>query len=202
MKHDIPGSMEEVKAQCQLLGVSVNEEFYGKIKCFIDLLQDCSRRVNLIGPGERNRLWRRHVLESVAFAGFLKELPVVDVGTGAGFPGFVLAVLGYDVTMVEPRGKRSAFLEVASRECGVRCTVLNSRIETAGPFPSCTQFTARAVKEPDQLIRLIAPAAAGGFSLYTRVPNSSYRSSSCFKVVSLPAPPLDRPGFMLQYSHS
>ena len=202
MKHDIPGSMEEITEQCQLLGVSVNEEFHGKIRCFLDLLQDCSRRVNLIGPGERSRLWGRHVLESVAFAGFLKEHSVVDVGAGAGFPGFILAILGYDVTMVEPRGKRCAFLEVASRECGVRCTILNSRIETAGPFPSSTQFTARAVKEPDQLIRMIAPAASGDFSLYTRVPDNSFRSSSCFQVSSLPVPPLDRPGFMLQYSHS
>lgn len=202
MKHDIPQSLDTVVSQCRALGVSVDSEFHRKVSIFGDLLHDCSKRVNLVGPGETERLWSRHILESVAFAGFLTRCPVVDVGTGAGFPGLILALLGFDVTMVEPRGKRCSFLEVAARECDIECTIRNSRIESAGPFSPGTQFTARAVKEPGLLISLVSPSAAGSFTLFTRVPEESTMHSPSYRIVSLPIPPLDRPGFMLQYSHS
>jgi len=198
----MPGSFSEAESQCLSLGVHISEDFFSKSGKFLDLLSDCSRRMNLFGPGEKRRLWKRHVLESVAFAPFLNRGPVVDVGSGAGFPGMILAFLGFDMILVEPRHKRAAFLETAARECAVQCSVLWGRIEDSGPFPPGTQFTARAVKEPAQMIRLISSVSGPGFTLVTRISDKTVYDGASTGITELPIPPLDREGIILQYSHS
>ena len=175
-----------------------------RVERFLDLLSATSDRMNLTGPIEKNRLWPRHVLESVAYAPCLdRSLPVTDVGTGAGFPGIILSMLGFTVTMVEPRSRRCGFLSTACRELGLEAEVLNSRIESC----KCrgrmgTQFTSRAVGKPMEMIGLVTKAASGDFILVTRV--SLDFSTDCVPgmLTSLPSPPLDRGGFLLQYRHS
>ena len=200
MKHDLPLFLEAEK-HCGLLGYKLSLEVYNKVELFLSLLERSAGKTNLVGPSEIPRLWRRHVLESIAFVPFLESLDVVDIGTGAGFPGFILAICGFNVTAVESRGKRCAFLETAARMCGVSCCIRNSRIEEAGPFPTGSQFTSRAVKGPEEMLRLIHLAAPDGFSMLTRVADESVYSSKHTHLNKLSAPPLDREGFILQYRH-
>ena len=169
MKHDFPASYKEAEEQCHLLGVDLSEESYKKIEKFLYLLEKSAQKTNLVGPLAIERLWTRHVLESVAFIPFLKDGAVIDVGTGAGFPGMVLAMCGYDVTMVESRRKRCAFLDTAARLCGVYCSILNSRVEESGPFQKGSQFTSRAVKSPSEMVKLISSSTPEEFTLITRV---------------------------------
>lgn len=199
--HDLP-HRETVHEVCRQLGVEPGESFYTGLKTYLDILCRASERMNLVGPGEIGRLWSRHVVESLAYVRFLSGRTVVDVGTGAGFPGFVLSLLGYSVTMVESRSRRCGFLETAARECGVKPVVLCERIEKSGPFPSGTQFTSRAVKKPDEMIGLIKGSVEGCFSLLIRVPSRDFAISGDFEFHELLSPPLDRRGFILQYSHS
>lgn len=195
MKHR---SEEWLTDSCEQLGVSPPGGFYPRALAFLDLLDSCSARMNLIGPGEEGRLWERHLLESIAFGPFIPSDRLVDIGTGAGFPGFVLAMLGFRVTMVEPRRKRCAFLETALRECDVHAVVVNGRLEEAGPFPCGTVFTSRGVKRPCEMVRMAGAVSSGDFVLLTRVSHPADIGVS----TPLPSPPLDRGGFILQYSHS
>lgn len=201
MKHDLPVSFLEACDHCSLLGVSLKEESYLKIGKFLDLLVKGSNKTNLIGPAEVERLWIRHVLESVVFIPFLHSRVVFDVGTGAGFPGMVLAMCGFDVTMIESRRKRCAFLETVARSSGVSCRIINSRVEEAGPFPAGSLFTSRAVKKPSEMVKLIVPAVPGGFTLVTRVSELEVTRPNTSVSSELPVPPLDRRGFILQYRH-
>lgn len=201
MKHDLPASFCEAREQCLLLGVDLAEKSYLNIRRFLDLLERSAVKTNLVGPAEIDRLWTRHVLESVAFIPFLHDETVIDVGTGAGFPGMVLSLCGYNVIMIESRRKRCAFLETVARSCGVSCRILNSRVEDAGPFCRESLFTSRAVKGPSEMVKLILPAAPEGFSLITRV---SVQRETCSNTIisdELPIPPLDRKGYILQYRH-
>ncbi len=201
MKHNFPESFSAAQGDCALLGVDLSEESYLKIGYFLDLLVVSAGKINLVGPSEIDRLWTRHVLESMAFIPFLTGDTIVDVGTGAGFPGMILSLCGYNVIMVESRRKRCAFLETAARKCRVSCSIVNSRIEDAGPFPRGSLFTSRAVKGHKEMVKLISPSAPAGFSLVTRV---SHRVETCSDTVTsekLPMPPLDRQGFILQYRH-
>ncbi len=203
MKHDLPENAVDVFEQCSLLGIhSVPADFSEKVALFTDLLDSCRNRLNLVGPEEMSRIWRRHILESVAFAGFLNGSSVIDIGTGAGFPGFILALLGLDVVLVEPRRRRCAFLEVVARECGIKCSIIEKRIENAGPFLPGTEFTAKSVKDPFTLISLIAKTECSSFRLLTRASDSKLSGKKGFLLTKLPVPPLDRPGFLVQYSHS
>lgn len=201
MKHDLPASFLEAHDHCSLLGVNLEAESYLKIGKFLDLLEKGSNKTNLVGPAELERLWIRHVLESVVFIPFLHDRVVFDVGTGAGFPGMVLAMCGFNVTMIESRRKRCAFLETVARSCGVSCRIINSRVEEAGPFPAGSLFTSRAVKEPSEMVKLIVPAVPGGFTLVTRVSESEGTCPGISVCSELPVPPLDRRGFILQYRH-
>jgi 16S rRNA (guanine(527)-N(7))-methyltransferase RsmG len=201
VKHDFPLAFSRAKLDCSLLGVEVNEEFYRKTGLFLGLLRKTAGRMNLVGPDELERLWTRHVLESVSFIPFLCSSNVIDIGSGAGFPGIILALCGFSVTMVESRRKRCAFLETAARECGILCRVVNSRIEDAGPFPAGSQFTSRAVKGPAEMANLILSSAPEGFTLCTRVPAFVKNCSCTVLSEKLPVPPLDREGFILQYRH-
>lgn len=87
-----------------------------------------------MGPRESDRLWDRHVLNSVALAPLLPEgAAVVDVGSGAGLPGIPLALLRQDLRLVllEPLLRRFNFLELAVEELGLgdRVTVVRGRAE-------------------------------------------------------------------------
>ncbi|MEA3266011.1 MAG: RsmG family class I SAM-dependent methyltransferase [Candidatus Fermentibacteria bacterium] len=199
MKHSFPGYYNQARRDCVLLGADLSEESYLKIGRFLDLLVLSAAKTNLVGPSEIHRLWTRHVLESIAFIPFLTDEIVIDIGTGAGFPGMILSLCGYDVVMVESRRKRCAFLETAARKCGVSCRVLNSRIEDAGPFPGNSLFTSRAVKGHEEMVKMIEPAAPAGFSLITRVSRQVETCSNTVISEELPMPPLDRRGFILQY---
>lgn len=202
MKHNLPETYTEAAKQCSLLGVKLSKESFEKISDFMGLLERSSARTNLIGPDEVPRLWTRHVLESLAFVPFLDvNREVIDVGTGAGFPGLVLSLCGYSVVLIESRRKRCAFLEIVSRHCGVKNRIVNSRVEETGPFPAGSVFTSRAVKKPAKMVKLISPAAPDGFTLVTRVSSKEETCSNTIISKELPFPPLDRKGFILQYRH-
>jgi len=104
------------------------------IKRYVDILLDRGIGWGLMGPREGDRLWERHVLNSVAGAGLIPYgATVVDVGSGAGLPGIPLAVLRPDlmVTLLESLERRFSFLELAAAELGLggRVRVVRGRAE-------------------------------------------------------------------------
>jgi 16S rRNA (guanine527-N7)-methyltransferase len=127
----------------------------------------------LLGPREADRLWERHLLNSAALAGPLAaELPlgrggrVCDLGSGAGLPGIVVALLRPDleVVLVEPLLRRARFLdEVVAALDLPRTTVVRARAEdTSGPFDV---VVARAVAPLDRLARWALPLLGPGGAL-------------------------------------
>jgi 16S rRNA (guanine(527)-N(7))-methyltransferase RsmG len=123
-----------------------------------------SNRVNLIGPGTTRELLSRHFGESLAALPLLPPASAattaVDVGSGAGFPGLVLAAARprFAFTLVEARERKWAFLQAAARRAALPCRCLNARV--AVPLPSGLPetigvVTARALRlEPEILAAL------------------------------------------------
>lgn len=112
-----------------------------------------NRRLSLIGPGTAKEILARHYGESLA------ALPLVpagarfglDIGSGAGFPGLVLAAArpGLEMTLVEPREKKWAFLSAAAGKASLPCRCLNARVAVplpAGLPASLDVVTTRALK--------------------------------------------------------
>ncbi|MGR6322849.1 16S rRNA (guanine(527)-N(7))-methyltransferase RsmG [Micromonospora soli] len=127
----------------------------------------------LIGPRETPRLWERHLLNCAAMAERIPEgASVIDVGSGAGLPGLVLAIARPDltVTLVEPLARRTAFLVEAVEQLGLTRTVrvFRGRAEEAAagtrdtPALSADIVTARAVAALDRLAAWCLPLVVRG----------------------------------------
>ena len=106
----------------------------GLVSRYVDILADAGVVRGLIGRREADRLWDRHILNSVAVTSLVaQEATVVDVGSGAGLPGIPLAVLRPDlrVTLLEPLLRRVNFLNEAVEGLGLadRVTVVRGRAE-------------------------------------------------------------------------
>lgn len=104
------------------------------IQRYVDILLDRGISWGLLGPREGERIWERHVLNSVASSVLVPDgSEVVDVGSGAGLPGIPLAILRPDltVTLVDSLARRSDFLRLAVEELGLggRVSVVRARAE-------------------------------------------------------------------------
>jgi len=137
-------------------------------RAFTTALARHGEELGLIGPLELARLWTRHVLNSALVAPLLRPGRVGDVGSGAGLPGLVLAIVRPDVsfTLIEPMERRVAWLErqVDELELG-NVSVVRARAEDSKLFGSLDQVTARAVSALRTLIPLTAPLVKPGGEL-------------------------------------
>lgn len=200
MKHVPSGAAHDIAA----LGATADRGVIERLEEFTGLLEKGvgGRFGNLLGPLEMRRLWSRHILESVAYIPLLaRDTPVVDIGSGAGFPGVVLSLFGFQTTLVESRRKRFLFLLWVSETMNLgNVRVLHGRVEDCGPLPGPVSFTARAVENPPSLVHRISVASSEPFSLTVRT-GEPYSFTPVDVVKELPSPPLDRPGFMVQFRH-
>ncbi len=119
----------------------------------------------LLGPHEAERIWDRHLLNSVAVAGLLPaDAGIVDVGSGAGLPGIALALARPDVrvTLLDSALRRIVFLTEAVAELGLadRVTVLRARAEEISRAEDVV--VARAVAELPRLAAWTAGLARPG----------------------------------------
>ena len=136
--------------------VPVSRETLARLEAYAELLVRWSARINLIGRDTISDLWRRHILDSAQLQTFLPAAAtsLVDLGSGAGLPGLVLAILGArGVELVEADSRKSAFLREAARITEVSVTVRPCRIEAVPPHP-VDVITARACAPLDRLLGL------------------------------------------------
>jgi 16S rRNA (guanine527-N7)-methyltransferase len=105
-------------------------EIRDKLVIYEQLLVKWSASLNLVAKSTLSNVWLRHFEDSLQLVPFLSSTDrIVDIGSGAGFPGMVLALCGFDVTLIESDQKKCVFLENVSRETSSRVEVVCSRIE-------------------------------------------------------------------------
>ncbi|GAA1957481.1 16S rRNA (guanine(527)-N(7))-methyltransferase RsmG [Agromyces allii] len=121
--------------------------------------------LGLIGPLELPRLWTRHIVNSALVAPLLRPGRVADVGSGAGLPGLVLAIIRPDVsfTLIEPMERRVDWLSRQVDELQLSNVVVErARAEDSGFKHQFDQVTARAVSALRTLIPVTAPLLKAG----------------------------------------
>ncbi len=146
------------------LGLSVSRETIARLEIHLRLLREWSERMNLVGPREIEAFWPRHALDSAQVVKLAPEAKSwADLGSGAGFPGLVIAAFlaeqpGLSMHLVESTGKKAAFLRAVAEEAGLPVTVFNERIEAfgAGQGPYDV-VTARALAPLPRLIAYAKP---------------------------------------------
>jgi len=132
-----------------------------RIDRLIGLLLQENERQNLVAKPTLPAIWQRHIADSAQLLGHIPEnMPGIwlDLGTGAGFPGLVIAALRpeWDVRLVESRRKRAEWLESTRIAMGLaRCSVIGSRLEAAKSF-AASVISARAFAPLPRLLELSA----------------------------------------------
>ncbi len=133
-----------------------------RLRLYAEVLEKWQRRINLVGRGTLGDIWRRHFLDSAQLLPLLADrATVLDMGSGAGFPGLVLAIMGdCTVHLVESDARKCAFLfEATRRTAAENVHIHNVRMENLAPFP-VDVVTARALAGVDKLIDMATPFLA------------------------------------------
>jgi 16S rRNA (guanine527-N7)-methyltransferase len=138
----------------------VSRETLDRLAAYADLLAKWQAKINLVGPATLPDLWRRHMLDSAQLAALIEPAGPrrwVDLGSGAGFPGLVLAIMGVgEVHLVESDQRKCAFLREAARITGTEVKIHALRIETLAPLEADV-ITARALAPLEKLLDWAAP---------------------------------------------
>ena len=137
--------------------LSVSRETIDQLAAFLALLSKWQPRINLVSSATLADAWHRHILDSAQLAVFLPETGahILDIGSGAGFPGLVLSIItDNQVTLVESDQRKSVFLQTVIRELGLSTTVRNERVE-AIPAMGANIVTARALAPIKRLLQLL-----------------------------------------------
>jgi 16S rRNA (guanine527-N7)-methyltransferase len=137
---------------------NVSRETFSRLKALVALLTDWNARHNLVSAGSLQDVWRRHVWDSAQLAPFIPSSAgsLVDLGSGAGFPGLVLALLlqdrpGFRTVLYEATRKKCDFLAAAAERLGLVVEIRNARLENAQPEPF-DLVTARACAPLSRLL--------------------------------------------------
>ena len=152
--------MKEYGRDAFVQQTGVSRETAERLATHLALLEAWSGRINLVGPGELQDYWRRHVLDSqqlIALAPGARRW--LDIGSGAGFPGLVIAICLADgaVDLVESNPKKAAFLREAIRATGAKARVLETKVEALGGAGAYDVVTARAFAPLNRLIASARP---------------------------------------------
>jgi 16S rRNA (guanine527-N7)-methyltransferase len=142
----------------------VSRETFSRLQRFVALFQRWNAVTNLVAASTVEDLWDRHILDSAQLA---KLRPLsgrwVDLGSGGGFPGLVLAILGrekpgFHIDLVESNRKKTAFLQTASGELGLPAAIHGRRIEQVHEkIGQVDVVTSRALASLSDLLALSEP---------------------------------------------
>ncbi|PHR56346.1 MAG: 16S rRNA (guanine(527)-N(7))-methyltransferase RsmG [Arcobacter sp.] len=149
----------DLKAQLEHDKIVLPDTFYEHVERYTEHLLKWNKIHNLTGATTKAKV-AEHIYDSVFPVSFLPKLGnALDIGTGAGFPGLILAMAlrSTKFTLVEPLAKRSGFLQFIKADLGLdNVEVLNKRIEEVSPV-SYDFITSRAVTETKTLMDFAQP---------------------------------------------
>jgi 16S rRNA (guanine527-N7)-methyltransferase len=135
---------------------NVSRETLDRLAKYVELLGSWNRRINLVGRDTMGDAWRRHILDSAQLFPLVprEARRLVDLGSGAGFPGLVLAIMGVpEVHLIESDTRKAVFLREAVRITGAPATIHARRIDRIPGF-TADIVTARALAPLSELLAL------------------------------------------------
>lgn len=129
--------MEKIISEAKKIGVEINKEQRDKFQIFLEMLQKANAEINLTALTETNDIILKHFIDSISVLPFIPKntVSVIDIGSGAGFPGIPVKITRpeLEIALLEATTKKAVFIEQAIKKLGlVNAKVINSRAEEAG----------------------------------------------------------------------
>ncbi len=180
--------------------VPISRETENRLDAFVAVFREWQSRINLIAASTEASLWTRHIADSLQLVALAPEARRwVDLGSGAGFPGMVIACAlassdRAQVHLIESNGKKAAFLREAVAIVGVPAVVHAARVEDALPAlrDGIDVVTARALAPLPKLLAMAAPllkkGAMGLFPKGQHVAAELTEASKCWTIQAALAP--------------
>ncbi|MBO1324419.1 16S rRNA (guanine(527)-N(7))-methyltransferase RsmG [Acetobacter sp. TBRC 12305] len=151
-------------------GMDVSRETQDRLDIFAALLRKWNTRINLVSPRDMDKLWERHILDSLQLLPLIQGRErFIDMGSGGGFPGVVVGIAaGIPGTLIEADQRKAAFLREAARLTGASLTVVSARLEQVDVQPA-PLVTARALAPLGKLLEWAHPLLApGGVAVFLK----------------------------------
>ena len=121
---------------------------------FLFDLKETNKHINLVGPSTLLNAWDRHICDSIQLSPIIKkkESSILDMGTGPGLPGLVLAIMGYkNITLIDSKKKKVDFLKKVIKKLNIKTKTINTRLENLKHRPF-DFIVSRALAPLDKLL--------------------------------------------------
>jgi 16S rRNA (guanine527-N7)-methyltransferase len=168
--------------------INVSHGTFEKLKLYHDLLLKWQKTINLVSNDTIGEAWTRHFLDSLQLINFIenKHAKIVDIGSGAGFPAILLAMMGYDnIHLIESDTRKTVFLKEVARITDTKVTIHNFRVEEM-EMNDVNIITSRACASINDLLQLSEKflsqnISRGTFCLFHKGKNYSIESEEAMK---------------------
>ncbi|MFZ7091003.1 16S rRNA (guanine(527)-N(7))-methyltransferase RsmG [Primorskyibacter sp. 2E233] len=155
------------------IGVNVSRETQSRLENYLELLQVWNKKINIVSPATLREAWLRHIIDSaqVFRHAHCENGTWVDLGSGGGFPGMVIAILAaelkpqLEVVLVESDARKATFLRTVARKTMVKAIVITDRIERTKPLDA-QLVSARALAPLPLLLGYVARHLSADGSAY------------------------------------
>ncbi len=177
---------------------NLSDDKIEKLNRLREICLEYNKHTNLTSITDVNEFNIKHILDSISIIDFyeLENSTLLDVGSGGGFPGLVLAIVvdGIEVTMIDSNNKKTKYIDHAINELGINnAKSINSRIEEADLEEKFDFVTARAVAALNILVEITASSIkVGGKGIYYKGSNLDEEIPSNWNVISVLGLELDK----------
>ena len=186
--------IEKINTQAQKLGINISNEQAEKFYLYTNMLLEWNEKINLTAITEQNEIIQKHFIDSLTINKYVNEsASIIDVGTGAGFPGIPLKIVREDisVTLLDALNKRINFLnEVIEQNELTNIETIHARAEEAGKNKALRESfdiaTSRAVAPLNVLVEYLLPLVKiGGKCICMKGSNAKEEIENSRKAISI-----------------
>lgn len=145
---------------------NVSREKLDKLNVYCELLLKWNKKINLIARGDEDKIWERHIRDSFQVLDRIEnsDKRIIDLGTGAGFPGIVLAICGLNnIKLIDSDERKCIFLTQVIKELGLNISVTNDFV-SAKSFFECDVLVSRSFASIDDILRI-----SRGMCIYDKI---------------------------------
>ncbi|MDR2157840.1 MAG: 16S rRNA (guanine(527)-N(7))-methyltransferase RsmG [Holosporaceae bacterium] len=151
-----------------MIPFNVSRETYEKLETYKNLLLKWQKAVNLVSRGTLDDIWNRHIADSLQIIPYVEGKKVLDVGSGGGFPGMVLAIAGdFSVVCVDSDRKKMLFLAEVARAANAKVTLITERVENLS-MNGFDTICARGFSELSNLLKIVDKFSAAKYGVFLK----------------------------------